>query len=125
MTLGTGQCYMEEVVYDCDEGKTVLRSRGQHDKYLRELPCIGTDCSAGTAEKNKDFGQAAGLLQAMSFISADGNLYRCQSRGVQVFPGEQKYCRLGGGSRGFPGRHRLLCGARGGAKHNVSRHGGI
>ncbi len=89
---GTGQCYMEEVVYDCDEGKTVSEVVANTTNTCGELPCIGTDCSAGTAEKNKDFGQAAGLLQAMSFISADGTCTAANPEECKVFPGEQKYC---------------------------------
>ncbi|MGR6425712.1 conjugal transfer protein TraN [Aeromonas veronii] len=89
---GTGQCYMEEVVYQCDEGKTVSEIVSNTSNTCGELPCIGTDCSAGAQEVNKDFAQTAGLLQAMSFLSADGSCTAADPSQCKVFPGEQKYC---------------------------------
>lgn len=89
---GTGQCYMEEIVYECDEGKTISEIVSNTSNTCGELPCIGTDCSAGAPEVNKDFAQAAGLLQAMSFLSADGTCTAADPTQCKVFPGEQKYC---------------------------------
>lgn len=89
---GTGQCYMEEIVYECDEGKTVSEIVSNTTNTCGELPCIGSDCSAGAPEVNQDFAQAAGLLQAMSFLSADGNCTAADPSQCKVFPGEQKYC---------------------------------
>ena len=88
----TGQCYMQEVVYECDEGKTVSEIVSNTSNTCGELPCIGTDCSAGAQEVNKDFAQTAGLLQAMSFLSADGSCTAADPSQCKVFPGEQKYC---------------------------------
>ena len=89
---GTGACYMEEIVYDCDEGKTVSEIVANTSNTCGELPCIGTDCNAGAPEANKDFGQVAGLLQALSFISADGECNVADPTQCKIFPGEEKYC---------------------------------
>ena len=89
---GTGQCYMEEVVYDCDEGQTISEIVANTSNTCGELPCIGTDCAAGAPEKNGDFATTAGLLQAMSFISADGTCDVDDPTKCKVFPGKQQYC---------------------------------
>lgn len=90
--FGTGACYMEEIVYDCDEGQTISEIVANTSNTCGELPCIGTDCAAGAPEKNGDFATTAGLLQAMSFISADGTCDVDDPTKCKVFPGKQQYC---------------------------------
>lgn len=88
----TGVCYMEDVAYQCDEGKSVSQIVKDTSNSCGTMPCIGTDCSAGQPETNGDFGQTAGLLNAMSFMSADGECDVGDPTKCKIFKGEQKYC---------------------------------
>ena len=90
---GTKQCYMQEVTYSCDEGTTTTEVVKKTTNTCGDLPCIGTDCSAGTPEANTDFSKTAAMLNSLSFIGADSS---CGSNGdvssCRVFPGELKNC---------------------------------
>ncbi len=90
---GTKQCYMQEVTYSCDEGTTTTEVVKKTTNTCGDLPCIGTDCSAGTPEANTDFSKTAAMLNSLSFIGADST---CGSNGdvssCKVFPGELKNC---------------------------------
>ena len=90
---GTGQCYMQEVTYSCDEGTTTTEVVKKTTNTCGDLPCIGTDCTAGTSETNSDFSKTAAMLNALSFIGADSS---CGSNGdvssCKVFPGKLDNC---------------------------------
>ncbi len=88
----TGVCYMEDVAYQCDEGKTVSQIVKNTSNSCGTMPCIGTDCSAGEPETNDSFGQTAGLLNAVSFMSADGECDFDDPTKCKVFKGEETYC---------------------------------
>ena len=90
---GTGQCYMQEVTYSCDEGTTTTEVVKKTTNTCGKLPCIGTDCTAGEGETNSDFGKTAAMLNALSFIGADSS---CGTEGdvssCKVFPGKLDNC---------------------------------
>ena len=90
---GTGQCYMQEVTYSCDEGTTTTEVVKKTTNTCGDLPCIGTDCAAGTSEANSDFSKTAAMLNALSFMGADSS---CGTSGdvsdCKIFPGELKNC---------------------------------
>lgn len=89
---GTGQCYMEEKTYSCDEGTTTTETVKKTTNTCGTLPCIGTDCAAGTSEVNGDFAKTSALLNALSFIGADSSCTGNDMSTCKIFPGELRNC---------------------------------
>lgn len=100
----SGQCYVNDVVYDCGEDVKVEKTQAETVyKCPGSVHCMGSECLDTTITTNKDFAKVNALMNAAQYMTqdmkctgqdADGNATGQENVVCHVFSGTPGECKI-------------------------------